>query len=244
MPARSPSDPYDDDAIARMIADPAVIDASGALLNKSFEYGYYRNFKWLGRPIIQYPQDIVALQEVIWNYKPTLVVETGVAHGGSLTFYASILELIGGVGEVVGVEIEFREHNRKATFAHPLAKRVSVIDGSSIDPDVIRRVQSIAEHHQRVMVILDSLHTHEHVLEELRQYSRFVRIGGPLIVFGTSVGRLNPDLDLNRSWNVEQNPASALREFMLENHKFEIDHEVNDKLLLTDAPDGYLRRVR
>lgn len=241
---RDPHDPIDFGAIDAMNADEGMVEATRHFLGKTFTYGYYRNFKWLGRPIIQYPQDIIALQELIWAYRPTLIVETGVAHGGALIFYASILELIGGRGDVVGIEVEFREHNKKATAEHRLARRVSVIEGSSVDPDVIAKMRALAEGHERVMVILDSLHTHEHVLEELRAYSPLVKNGGPLVVFGTSVGTIDPSINLNREWTVSRNPKSALEEFMGENDRFVVDHEINDKLMITDAPNGYLRCVK
>jgi cephalosporin hydroxylase len=244
MANRDPHDPIDFAAIAAMNQDPAMTQAVKTFLGKTFTYGYYRNFKWLGRPIIQYPQDIIALQELIWDYRPTLVLETGVAHGGALIFYASILELIGGRGDVVGIEVEFREHNKKATAEHPLAKRISVIEGSSTDAAVIDRVRKLAAQHERVMVILDSLHTHEHVLAELRAFSPLVKKGGPLVVYGTSTGEIDPSIDLKREWTTTRNPKSALEEFMRENDRFVVDHEINDKLMITDAPGGYLRCIK
>lgn len=241
---RDEHDPYDAAAVGAMNADREMTSSVKTFLGKTFEYGYYRNFTWLGRPIIQYPADIIALQQLIWEYRPTLLVETGVAHGGALILYASILELIGGPGEVIGVEVEFRAHNREAVREHPMAKRIRVIEGSSIDPQVVQQVRDAATGHERVMVVLDSFHTHEHVLEELRLYSPLVRVGGPLIVFGTSVGEIDPEIDLQRPWNQQRNPKSALDQFMRENNRFEVDRELNDSLLITDAPGGYLRCVR
>ncbi|MFN2529439.1 MAG: cephalosporin hydroxylase family protein [Candidatus Baltobacteraceae bacterium] len=240
MSIRDSHDPYDSAAIAAMRADTQFGDAARVFLEKTFEYGYYRNFTWLGRPVIQYPQDVVALQELIWSYKPTLVVETGVAHGGALILYASIMELIGGKGEVLGIEIEYREHNKAAIAEHPLARRIEVIEGSSIAPEVLASVRKRAAAHERIMVVLDSYHTHEHVLEELKLYSPLVRKGGPLIVFGTSVATLGASADIHRPWNQERNPKSALDEFLKQNGRFTVNRELNDKLLLTDAPDGYL----
>ncbi len=244
MRPRDPHDPFDREGIEAMRRDPAMMAATQTFLNKTFEHRYYRNFTWLGRPIIQYPQDIVALQELIWDYRPTLVIETGVAHGGSLVLYASILELVGGRGEVLGVEVEFRPHNKRAVSEHPLARRITVIEGSSIDPQILAQVRGRAADHERIMVVLDSYHTHEHVLTELRVYSPLVRKGAPLVVFGTSVASLDPTIDLGREWNQKRNPMSALEEFMRENDRFEVDREINDKLLITDAPNGYLRCVR
>ncbi len=230
-------------SVAAMQRDPEFMQAVRTFMDKTFEYGYYRNFTWLGRPVIQYPQDVLALQELLWSYRPTLVIETGVAHGGALILYASILELIGGTGDVIGIEVEFREHNRRALEAHPLKRRITVIEGSSVDPQVVGRVRDMAQRHERVMVVLDSNHTHEHVLEELRQYSAMVRPGGPLVVFGTSVALVDEHVDLKRPWDQVRNPQSALAEFLKENSRFEIDREISDKLLITDAPGGYLRCV-
>jgi cephalosporin hydroxylase len=241
---RDPHDPFDAKAIEAMRGDQAMMAAARTFLGKTFEYGYYRNFTWLGRPIIQYPQDVLALQELIWDYRPTLVVETGVAHGGALILYASILELIGGPGEVIGVEVDFRSHNKQALADHPLSRRIDVVEGSSIDAGVIDRVKQRAKDHDRIMVILDSLHTHDHVLEELRVYSPLVKKGGPLVVFGTSVAEIDREIDLKREWNQDQNPKTALDAFLRENGRFEVDHEINDKLLITDAPSGYLRCTR
>jgi cephalosporin hydroxylase len=237
-------DPFDQKAIDAMRSDKTVLEAVRTFIGKTFEYKYYRNFTWLGRPIIQYPQDIVALQELIWSYRPTLVIETGVAHGGGLILCASILELIGGRGDVLGVEIEFREHNRRAVSEHPLAKRITVIEGSSIAPDVIGEVHRRSADHERVMLVLDSHHTHEHVLAELRAYSPLIRKDGPLVVFGTSVAYLDSSVNLGREWTQRRNPKTALDEFLRENARFEIDHQINDKLLITDAPGGYLRCIR
>ena len=244
MRQRDAHDPFNMQAVEAMHRDPDMMSAARTFLGKTFEHGYYRNFSWLGRPIIQYPQDVLALQELIWEYKPTLVLETGVAHGGALILYASILELIGGRGDVIGVEVEYREHNKRAVEAHPLARRISVLEGSSVDPKVLGEVRKRAEGHERIMVVLDSLHTHEHVLEELRQYSPLVRKGGPLVVFGTSVGEIDPNIDLKRQWDQRRNPKSALEEFMRESDRFEVDREINEKLLITDAPGGYLRCIK
>lgn len=244
MTQRDPHDPFDRPGIDAMHADDDMTAAVRMFLGKTFEHGYYRNFTWLGRPIIQYPQDVVALQELIWSYRPTLVVETGVAHGGSLILYASILELMGGPGEVIGVEVEFREHNKRALAQHPLARRITVVEGSSIEAPVVEDVRNRCAGHERIMVVLDSLHTHEHVLTELRAYTPLVRKGGPLVVFGTSVALIDPAIDLHRPWDQRRNAKSALEEFMRENARFVVDHEIVDKLLITDAPDGYLRCVR
>jgi cephalosporin hydroxylase len=244
MRQRDEHDPYDAPGIEGMRADPEVASAVRTFLGKTFEYRYYRNFTWLGRPIIQYPQDVIALQELIWEYKPTLVVETGVAHGGALILYASILELIGGRGDVVGIEVEYRAHNREAVERHPLGKRIRVVEGSSTDPAVVAGITAQAAEHERVMIVLDSHHTHEHVLAELRAYSPLVKKGGPLVVFGTSVAEIDLAIDLKREWDQQRNSKSALAAFMQESDRFEVDREINDKLLITDAPGGYLRCIK
>lgn len=237
-----PNDPEDAANILAMAADPDVRQAAKTLLEKTFQYKYYLNFKWLGRPIVQYPQDIVAMQELVWKLKPTLVVETGVAHGGSLILYASLLEIIG-EGRVLGVEIDLREHNRRQIDEHPMRRRIDLVEGSSIDPTIVGEVFSHAKGHERILVVLDSYHTHEHVLEELRAYAPLVREGGYLVVFGTSVALLGSEIELNRPWTVRRNPKSALDEFLKENSRFVIDELLSDKLVLTDAPGGYLRCI-
>jgi cephalosporin hydroxylase len=152
----------------------------------SLKYRYSYNFSWLGRPIIQFPQDMVAVQEIIWEVKPDLIIETGIAHGGGLIFYASILELIG-KGEVLGIDIDIRKHNRKEIENHKMFKRIKMIEGSSVDKEVVERVKNIVKKHKKVLVFLDSLHTHKHVLEELNLYSKFVSKGSYIVAFDTAI---------------------------------------------------------
>lgn len=209
--------------------------------------GYTYNFSWLGRPIIQYPQDMVALQEIIWAVKPDLIIETGIAHGGSLIFSASILGLIsacgGGNGEVLGVDIEIREHNRKEIEAHPLSKRISMLQGSSIDPDIISKVYKKAEGKKRIIVILDSNHTHQHVLAELNAYAHLTSVGSYCVVFDTLVEDMPADMFPKRPWGPGDNPKTAVWEFLKKHKEFQIDKTIQDKLLITVAPDGYLKRI-
>jgi cephalosporin hydroxylase len=229
--------------IAGLAGDPDVQDLSRAWIRDTTPYRYTYNFTWLGRPIIQFPQDMVAVQEIIWSTRPDLVVETGIAHGGSLVLSASILELLGGDGRVVGVDIEIRPHNRTEIERHPLAKRITMIEGSSTDPAVVERVKSHAGASSNVMVILDSNHTHEHVLRELELYSPLVVPGGYIVVFDTVIEDMPADLHADRPWGVGNNPKTAVHEFLRQNRRFEIDREIQDKLLITVAPDGYLRCV-
>lgn len=204
---------------------------------------YTHNFRWLGRPIIQFPQDIIALQEIIWDYKPDLIVETGIAHGGSLIFHASILELIGH-GQVLGVDIDIRSHNRSAIERHPLCARIEMIEGSSIDPAVIARVRSHPAATGKVLVILDSNHTHAHVLQELKAYSVLVKRGGYLVVMDTAIEGAPPGLWPDRPWGNGNNPKTAVWEFLKCTDRFVIDKEIEKQLLITAAPDGYLKCIR
>ena len=239
-----PHDPRDAARIAAMAADPDVQAAVRVLNAKAFEYKYYLNFRWLGRPIVQYPQDVIALQEIVWETRPTLIVETGVAHGGSLILYASLFELMNVPGEVVGVEIELRPHNEAAIVAHPHSERISIVKGSSIDPAVVAQVAAIAGRHERVMVVLDSHHSHDHVAAELAAYAPLVTDGNYLVVMGTAVAELPADADLDRPWNSERNPASALAAWLGEGQPFAVDTELSQRLILSDGPGGYLRRTR
>lgn len=231
------------------------IDANGnneKLLQAAQEFNvesnkaqYSYNFSWMGRPIIQYPQDMIAMQEIIWSIKPDLIIETGIAHGGSLIFYASLLELIG-KGEILGIDIDIREHNRKEIEKHPMYKRINMIQGSSIDPAVVAQVKSYAEGKKTVLVTLDSNHTHEHVLAELNMYSPFVSVNSYIVVYDTIVEKLPVNYLPGhiRPWGIGDNPLTALSTFIKENPQFEIDQHINNKLLISVAPDGYLKRVK
>jgi len=232
------------DSAARMAADAALQKAANELFVRSCEYRYSYNFSWMGRPIIQYPQDMVAMQEIIWSVRPDLVIETGIAHGGSLVYYASLLELLGNDGIVVGIDIDIRPHNREAIEAHPMARRIRMIEGSSIEPDNVAQVAELVRHRTRVLVTLDSNHTHDHVLQELLLYSPFVSVGSYLTVFDTVVEDMPKALFPDRPWGPGNNPKTAVREFLGQTDRFVVDKEVENKLLLTVAPDGYLRCVK
>lgn len=226
-----------------------LVDAANAFMNESTVPKYSYNFSWLGRPIIQYPQDIVAIQELIWKVKPDLIIETGIAHGGSLILSASMLALLEICGEidngsVIGIDIEIRKHNRIEIEKHPLFKKIMMIEGSSISEEVITKVTSIVESKNRTMILLDSNHTHDHVLRELELYSPFVSAGSYLVVFDTIIEDLPSDLIISRPWGKGNNPKTAVKEFLRYNKKFEIDKNIENKLLITVAPDGYLMRVK
>ena len=204
---------------------------------------YSYNFTWLGRPIIQFPQDIIAMQEIIWTVKPNLIIETGIAHGGSLIFSASVLELIG-KGEVLGIDIDIREHNRAEIEKHPMFKRINMIEGSSTSDEVLNEVRSYAGGKKRILVILDSMHTYDHVLKELELYSEFVTKGSYLVVFDTVIEDMPDDFFEDRPWGKDNNPKMAVREFLKDNERFVIDKDIENKLLITVAPDGYLKCIK
>lgn len=215
-------------------------DAFNVASNKA-QYSY--NFSWMGRPIIQYPQDILAMQEIIWQLKPDLIIETGIAHGGSLIYYASLLELIG-KGEVLGIDIDIRAHNRAEIEAHPMFKRIKMIQGSAISQEIVDQVATHAKGKETVLVCLDSNHTHEHVLEELRLYSPFVTKGSYLVVFDTIVEYLPDNYMPGRAWGKGDNPLTAVKEFLQKNDQFETDNTIDNKLLISVAPEGYLKRIK
>ena len=229
--------------------DRDVQELSRTWSQKTNRNGYTYNFEWLGRPIIQYPQDIMAMQELIWQVQPDLIVEMGIAHGGSLIFFASMLELnaaCGGPADagVLGVDIDIRQHNRKAIEEHPMAKRISMIEGSSIDSNTIEQVKASTAGKNKIMVCLDSNHTHDHVLAELEAYAQLTSIGSYCVVFDTLIQDMPAEMFENRDWGPGDNPKTAVWEYLKTHPEFEIDKSVDHKLLISVAPDGYLKRVK
>lgn len=228
--------------------DDALKESARSFMEASLQPKYSYNFSWLGRPIIQYPQDMIAMQEIIWQVKPDLIIETGIAHGGSLIFSASMLELVaicgGGDGKVLGIDIEIRPHNRQAIEAHPMIKRISLIEGSSIAPSVIAQVRDKAKEKERILVCLDSNHTHDHVLAELEAYASLTSAGSYCVVFDTVVEDMPKNLSGDRPWGPGNNPKTAVHQWLATHPEFQIDLSIQNKLLITVAPDGYLRRVR
>lgn len=219
---------------------------------------YSYNFAWMSRPIIQYPQDMVAMQELIWRVRPDLIIETGIAHGGSLIFSASMLALLDMAEaiesgatldpaksdrKVLGVDIDIRAHNRKAIEAHPMASRIQMIQGSSIAPDVVAQVSKIAAKYERVLVCLDSNHTHDHVLAELEAYAPLTSVGSYCVVFDTIVEDVPGDLSADRPWGPGDNPKTAVSEYLKSHAEFQVDKNIERKLLITVAPNGYLNRA-
>jgi cephalosporin hydroxylase len=232
------------------------------------QYSY--NFTSLGRPIIQYPQDMVAMQELIWKVKPDLIIETGIAHGGSLVMSASILALIdyceavesgstinpkATKRKVLGIDIDIREHNKQAILKHPMAHHIDMIEGSAISKAIIERVHNYAKPFQKVLVCLDSNHTHDHVLHELRAYASLVSKDSYCVVFDTIVEDLPSGMYPDRPWDVGNNPKTAVFEYLKEiksqstqasdggRLNFEIDKSIDHKIMISVAPDGYLKRI-
>ncbi len=207
-------------------------------------YKYSYNFTWMGRPIIQMPQDIIAMQEIIWQVQPDLIIETGIAHGGSLVLYASVLELIGGDGKVVGIDIDIREHNRVEIERHPMSKRITMMEGSSTDKSIVKETYNLAKGKNRVLVALDSNHTHEHVMKELHLYSPLVTRGSYLVVFDTIIEDMPEKFFPDRPFGRGNNPKTAVWEFLKRNDRFVIDKDIENKIVITVAPDGYLRCIK
>jgi len=232
------------ESIRKLGIDVKLKSISIDWIKKSSFLKYSYNFDWLGRPIIQFPQDIIAMQEIIWNTKPDLIIETGIARGGSLIFYSSMLELIGNSGRVIGIDVDIHEHNRKEIEQHPMFKRITLLEGSSLDKSVIKKVFDIAKNAKRVLVCLDSNHIHEHVLEEMKAYSPLVKKGSYLIVFDTVIEDLPSDFFPDRPWGKGNNPKTAVREFLKINKRFEVDKEFDNKLVITTAPEGYLKCIK
>ena len=248
--------------VARNIANQFILETAGS------KYAYH--YSWMGRPIIQFPQDMVAMQELIWSIKPDLIIETGIAHGGSLIFSASMLAQLdicdaieAGTSfnpkesrrKALGIDIDIRAHNRAAIEAHPMASRIQMIQGSSIAPDIIDQVKAAAAGYQRILVCLDSNHAHAHVLAELEAYAPLVTVGSYCVVFDTIVEDMPADMFQDRPWGKGDNPKTAVREYLrrLQDEDrtaadgtplaFMADENITNKLLITVAPDGYLKRL-
>ena len=231
--------------VKQMGKDNEFIKKSRQWLFHSIKHEYSYHFEWLGLPIIQYPQDIIAYQEIIWNVKPDLIIETGIARGGSLILFASMLQLIG-KGQVLGIDIDIKKENLKKIETHFLKKRIKMIQGSSIDKNIIKQVKKVAKNKKKIIVVLDSNHTHEHVLKELEYYSQFVKKGSYLIVFDTLIEDIPQRImkKSKRPWGKGNNPKTAIKEFLKTSNRFKIDKEIENKLLITVAPDGYLKKVK
>ncbi|RAM63598.1 cephalosporin hydroxylase [Herbaspirillum rubrisubalbicans] len=235
--------------IQGLAQDEEIQALSKEWITKIGPHKYAYNFRWMGRPIIQVPQDVMAMQELIFSIQPDLIIETGIAHGGSLVFSAAMLELNAACGgppdaEVLGIDIDIRAHNRQAIETHPMFKRITLLQGSSIDEAIIGQVKEIAATKKRILVCLDSNHTHAHVLAELQAYAQLTSVGSYCVVFDTVVEDLPKDQFPDRPWGPGDNPKTAVWEYLKGHPEFEIDTDIHHKLLITVAPDGYLKRVR
>ncbi|MEO5626955.1 MAG: cephalosporin hydroxylase family protein [Dokdonella sp.] len=239
-------------------ANSKLLSDARAFTESSVAARYSYNFLWHGRPIIQYPQDIIAMQELVWATRPDLIIETGIAHGGSLVLSASLLTILDYADaatsgqlldprapgrRVLGIDIDIREHNREAILAHPLAGRIDMLQGSSIEPEIIAQVAQIASGFERVMVCLDSNHTHDHVLAELQAYAPLVSPGCYCVVFDTVIEDLPARAYPDRPWDIGNNPRTAVKAYLATHPQFVVDAEMEAKLLITVAPGGYLRRL-
>lgn len=237
--------------------DTAFKDLSRQWLQTSMDKKYVYNYDWLGRPIIQYPQDMVAIQELVWTVRPDLIIETGIAHGGSLILSASLLAMLDmcdaidsgstidprqSARKVIGIDIDIREHNRAAIEAHPMASRIQMVQGSSIAPDVVAQVRAAAQGYKKVMVFLDSMHTHDHVLGELEAYAGLVSPGSYCVVFDTFVEDMPPQFFADRPWDVGNNPKTATRQWLASHPDFSVDRSMESRLMVTVAPEGFLKR--
>jgi cephalosporin hydroxylase len=229
--------------INRMKNDEDFVKLSRKWFVRAFNKEYSYHFSWLGRPIIQFPQDMIAVQEIIWRIKPDLIIETGIAHGGSLIFSASILELIG-KGKVLGIDIDIRKHNKKEIENHPLKKRITMLEGSSIDENILKKVKKYAQNKKHILLFLDSFHTSDHVLRELEMYSPLIKNGGYIIVFDTIIELMPKNSFPHRPWDKGNSPHTAVKEFLKQNKRFKIDKEIENKLLITSCFDGFLKCIK
>lgn len=250
-------------------SNPRLLADARAFTESSITAKYSYNFLWQGRPIIQYPQDVVAMQELVWATRPDLIIETGIAHGGSLVLSASLLAMLDycdavSAGKpldplttrrrVLGIDIDIRSHNRAAIESHPMAHRIDMIQGSSISDETISQVKRISAGYNRVLVLLDSNHTHDHVLAELEAYAPLTSPGSYCVVFDTVVEDLPNSMFEDRPWGEGNNPKTAVREYLRRLTQegrtaadgtplvLEIDNAIESKLLITVAPSGYLHR--
>ena len=241
-----------------LAADADLQALSRTWVREVAPHNWAYNFSWFGRPAIQLPNDAWALQELVWSIRPDLIIETGIAHGGSLIYSASLLALLdicdatergemldphNPKRKVLGIDIDIRKHNREAIEAHPLYPRIEMIQGSSINQETIDKVHDVASGYERILVCLDSNHTHDHVLAELEAYAPLVTQGSYCVVFDTLVEDMPEHLSDDRPWGPGNSPKTAVHAYLKHNPNFEIDSRIDKKLLITVAPDGFLKRI-
>ena len=247
------------DRIALLGKDNNVAKITNQWLSSVYDLKYSYHFEHLGRPIIQHPQDMIAIQELIWETKPDLIVETGIAHGGSLIMSASILALLDicdaiesdkminpkqSNRKVLGIDIDIRQYNKIEIENHPMSSRIQMIEGASTAPETIKKVKQIVKNYQKVLVCLDSNHTHEHVLSELQAYAPMTSVGSYCVVFDTIIEDLPEEKFQDRPWGPGNNPKTAVIEYLKTHNEFQIDKNIDHKLLITASQDGYLKRVK
>ena len=244
--------------INRQSQDQLFLELSQNWMNQSWKHKYTYHFNWLGRPIIQMPQDILALQEIIWNIKPDLIIETGIAHGGSLCLTASLLALLeleeiknNSINQdqirkrkVIGIDIDIRQHNRELIENHFLSDKIEMIESSSVNKDTFNKIKSLSKDYSNILVMLDSNHTESHVLEELNLYSSLISKNSYCIVFDTIVEKMDSEFSKNRPWNKKNSPQSAIQKFLKRNNNFVVDNTIDKKIILSMAPGGFLKKIK
>jgi cephalosporin hydroxylase len=231
--------------ISKMYSDKKFFLLSIKWIKESIKYKYNYNFTWMGRPIIKYPNDMVVIQEIFWKVKPDLVIETGIAHGGSIIFSASLLKMMGiKKFKVIGIDIDIRKHNLKEILKHPMKKHLKLIEGSSVDKKIFNKIKSYAKNYKKILVILDSNHIHNHVLEELNIYSNLVSKNSYIILPDTYIEYLPNGTFPNRPWGKGNNPLSALKVFLKNNQKFKIDKFYSKKAMISEAFNGFIKKIK
>ena len=244
--------------INKQSQDQLFLELSQNWMNQSWKHKYTYHFNWLGRPIIQMPQDILALQEIIWNIKPDLIIETGIAHGGSLCLTASLLALLeleemqnNSISQdeiikrkVIGIDIDIRQHNRELIENHFLSDKIEMIESSSVNKDTFNKIKSLSKDYSNILVMLDSNHTESHVLEELNLYSSLISKNSYCIVFDTIVEKMDSEFSKNRPWNKKNSPQSAIQKFLKRNKNFIVDKTIDKKIILSMAPGGFLKKIK
>ena len=244
--------------INKQSQDQLFLKLSQNWMNQSWKHKYTYHFNWLGRPIIQMPQDILALQEIIWTIKPDLIIETGIAHGGSLCLTASLLALLeleeiknNSINQdqikkrkVIGIDIDIRQHNRELIENHFLSDKIEMIESSSVNKGTFNKIKSLSKDYSNILVMLDSNHTESHVLEELNLYSSLISKNSYCIVFDTIVEKMDSEFSKNRPWNKKNSPQSAIQKFLKRNNNFVVDKTIDKKIILSMAPGGFLKKIK
>lgn len=228
------------DAAVGMARDQDLLHAARDVLARADSHRWLHQNTWMGEPVLNLPQDMFALQDIIWRTRPEFIIEIGVAWGGGMLFHSTLLEVLGG-GKVIGVDIFIPPDLRERLASHAtLSRRIELIEGSSIAPETVERVRSIVGASRRTLVVLDSHHTHDHVLAELRAYAPLVGRGCYLVAGDTIVEHIAAPAHRPRPWGPGNNPATAVKAFLSECPRFAVDQDLERRLLLSCHPGGYL----